>query len=1084
MRAKKFFLFAALILYMTNTGHAQVNLPSVVPASPQAAALQKFIDYPVGLYTGTVDITVPIYTIEADGIKVPIELKYHSSGIRYDDCSKGVGVGWTLFAGGMVTHSIIGKPDGEFPMFNKRAMAIQPIMNDVDPQYTDIYAMLNIERGLKDNEYDMFSYSFLNYSGKFFYPGTTSPVFSPRANLKVNFTNSMGSGLAIFPLTMIDEDGVTYIFRDGETPSVNSTLVSSYVLNEIISADKSDTIKFNYTGVSTANYGSSFAYRRMVITSSTTHLDMHRAAGFTPEPADNLGPWGGGYVGFEDFTYQRLDNITFKGGKVVFTYNGTNQLINVRAFNNTDAVPLKSATLYQTVFGSDNSYNKLDSVQFQEQGVNPPRTYSYKFGYNGQPYDRRSGIDYWGYYNGPTAPAGGYTPDFDIQMQEASGSYTIPAGTANRRPDADAMQKGILNKVSYPTGGYSTFTYEAHQSGGNIVGGVRIKSIASYDANNISQGQKWYKYGADESGNGTMYRPVNPEDYCYTQQLEGTKGSIELKYIYRERTYSSFPVFSNLGSGSAVLYPIVTEYTGDGINANGKTVSEFEHFDDQFNYISGSSYTPIPMVYISNSWKTGNLLSKKTYNQSGTVISSITNKYKDLNFQEYFSLKVMRFLDWPELFSYVGTAASGYDILAEWYKTPPLYGIELSAGPMAYQDYRLSSGIRVLDSVVTFNDGVSTMTRYGYDGTYDKPTTVTSRHGDGSFSVTQMTYPFNKSGTVYTGMVTANIINPVIDQEEYKTSTSNFLRSTITDWDNWSGLYYKPKTVSTKTGSADAEVRLRYSSYDRKGNVQTVAKEGGPKTTYIWSYKGTYPVAEIQNADYATVEAALGGTTLVNNFLNSNPTDAEMTSFRAQLIGAPSLQGAMVTTYTYQPMVGVTSTTDAKGLTTYYEYDGFNRLNIVRDKDGNIVKAICYNYKGEPTTNCYVPALRNIYAKVERSNATPGGTMPDYYTYEDLRLKFYADAACTQPMTFTTSTSITVTENRVTFNDIDNSTTNAVTGSLSFTVAANQSSSAPVNRLTHHLHTYDYDGYSFGDTETYTFTINAPTTGNLFVALN
>jgi hypothetical protein len=51
---------------------------------------------------------------------------------------------------------------------------------------------------------------------------------------------------------------------------------------------------------------------------------------------------------------------------------------------------------------------------------------------------------------------------------------------------------------------------------------------------------------------------------------------------------------------------------------------------------------------------------------------------------------------------------------------------------------------------------------------------------------------------------------------------------------------------------------------------------------------------------------------------------------------------ANMVTCTYEPMVGVTSTTDANNNVTYYEYDAINRVNLVRDRDRNIVKKYQY----------------------------------------------------------------------------------------------------------------------------------------------
>lgn len=55
--------------------------------------------------------------------------------------------------------------------------------------------------------------------------------------------------------------------------------------------------------------------------------------------------------------------------------------------------------------------------------------------------------------------------------------------------------------------------------------------------------------------------------------------------------------------------------------------------------------------------------------------------------------------------------------------------------------------------------------------------------------------------------------------------------------------------------------------------------------------------------------------------------------------------GAQMTTYTHQPGVGVSSTSDASGRSIQNQYDGLNRLGIVRDQEGNILKQIEYHYQ-------------------------------------------------------------------------------------------------------------------------------------------
>ena len=57
-----------------------------------------------------------------------------------------------------------------------------------------------------------------------------------------------------------------------------------------------------------------------------------------------------------------------------------------------------------------------------------------------------------------------------------------------------------------------------------------------------------------------------------------------------------------------------------------------------------------------------------------------------------------------------------------------------------------------------------------------------------------------------------------------------------------------------------------------------------------------------------------------------------------------NLPSAKVTSYTYKHPVGVSSITDPNNNTNTYEYDAFNRLVLIKDQDGNVVKKNEYSY--------------------------------------------------------------------------------------------------------------------------------------------
>ncbi len=156
-----------------------------------------------------------------------------------------------------------------------------------------------------------------------------------------------------------------------------------------------------------------------------------------------------------------------------------------------------------------------------------------------------------------------------------------------------------------------------------------------------------------------------------------------------------------------------------------------------------------------------------------------------------------------------------------------------------------------------------------------------------------------------------------------------------------------PKGIESST----ARIRVEYEYYDN-GNVQEVYKEDGTHIVYIWGYEKKYPIAKIENATYTDIPSSVYNLILSKSDLdgsvpsvsNENILRTELNKLRSPTY-SPNLSDAMVTTYTYDPLIGVTSVTDPKGYTVFYEYDDFNRLKYVRDKDSNILSKNEYNYK-------------------------------------------------------------------------------------------------------------------------------------------
>jgi len=56
---------------------------------------------------------------------------------------------------------------------------------------------------------------------------------------------------------------------------------------------------------------------------------------------------------------------------------------------------------------------------------------------------------------------------------------------------------------------------------------------------------------------------------------------------------------------------------------------------------------------------------------------------------------------------------------------------------------------------------------------------------------------------------------------------------------------------------------------------------------------------------------------------------------------------SIMKTWHYKQSIGILSETDNNHKTTFYEYDGFGRLKLIKDQDGNLVKRFQYKYMNQ-----------------------------------------------------------------------------------------------------------------------------------------
>ncbi len=117
-RVSNFFFWLALQFLLTGYIWAQTTpsmgdpLSKIIPPSPEAFSIGKFGANPIGLHTGTVRYSVPMFTLDAGGgIQIPMSVSYSSNGVKVDEVSGRVGLQWRMDFTGVINRTIMGAPD-------------------------------------------------------------------------------------------------------------------------------------------------------------------------------------------------------------------------------------------------------------------------------------------------------------------------------------------------------------------------------------------------------------------------------------------------------------------------------------------------------------------------------------------------------------------------------------------------------------------------------------------------------------------------------------------------------------------------------------------------------------------------------------------------------------------------------------------------------------------------------------------------------------------------------------------------------------------------------------------------------------
>lgn len=956
-----------------------------IPPSPTIWEFEKYGNYPVSMHTGVPNISIPLGSASSGQLQVPISLNYHASGIKVDQKSSWVGLGWTLMTGGAITRTIRGSNDEsgyiDGPYYH-------PGEFNPGVDYSEMEQMLI---GTIDTEPDIFNYDFMGYSGKFIFnqsntKETATVALIPHNDLKVipDFTGEDG-----FSFTIITPDGIKAEFGYAENASeyrpagliqaYTVTAPSVWYLKKLTAPNGIDVITFTYElvpGYHSQSPGFVFDPR----TSDSQSVNYPNPCNLNVHDIQ-LGESGSGVV---YSGVKRIKQITHTNGYVLFNSSANNRvddpdnedlrLDTVQFFENTNGESgqlIKSYALEYDYFGSTAGSSsipddrrvrlKLHKVyEVASSGLlKNPYVFSYKdSGSERLPPRFSKGQDYWGYYNGKTGNST-LAPRYLTEHPNGTSFYL---GTADRDPYPAYTQAGVLEKITYPTLGYTVFEYENNtitiaQAGNleqHIAGGLRVHQITNYDFDNSMQSVRSYEYVQKDnpslsSGvyNGSQF--ITPKDffsgkpYYYSAQLDSNCSSAGFGFPPNgfntlHASVSSSPAVAK--NYATVFYSEVKEYNGSISEHDGYTWYHYDATKDAIFQGSG------PVSFnIDRSWDRGQLLLKETYeNGNTTPVSTEVNTYEEIQVQ---------------------TPISGYkpgtrfNVVSLGYAPPEVVAnhAEVSFRNNQYFLTYYTEPIvwKRLVSTVTSQDGVTVTQTFSYDptGTHTNVTGVLVTDSNQETLETKTYYPDDISsrfileeGGDFTEAEYQQI-HQLKKHDLHRTNTpiqsvtkknGNVLTIQRNLFDTFDNIVLPSRSLRT-VGNHSLEEYIHYRDYI-DGRPTMLSRTNGPIVSYLWGYNKEYPIAKIENADYTSIASALGiSVTTLENYTENHIS--QINSLRNLL------PQAMITTYEYKPLVGMSSITDSKGYIMKYSYDGFNRLIEVRDSDEKLISENLYHYKNQ-----------------------------------------------------------------------------------------------------------------------------------------
>ncbi|EJL66393.1 hypothetical protein [Flavobacterium sp. CF136] len=471
--SKKTFLIILLFLnsyvQSQNAPYVKEFVQKIIPPSPTAYAFSTYGNLPLNGSSGGFAYNVPVYTVQSGDIDAPISLNYYSHGVNVDGLSGIVGTDWSLNAGGVISRVVKDYPDDLAGAGGRW----YPSTIDLSDETSKLYIQNLVRDSSYDGEQDWFSFNANGISGSFYFDQDLVPHIMDNEHIMISY-QILNNNITSFTIT--DEKGFKYIFG-GDSNFIETNInyeecssqvipyTSSWFLKEIISP-KNNVVSFTYAANS-LNYKTSFSENLTLSQGCSNQTGTAFMQTVTDCTSGN------------NMESKVISTISFKNNIVAFDYNsgredgGGKSLKSVKITANN--VLVKQVNLnYDMVSNRSTPINSglsaetglgyrlfLKEIIFNGdlQSANLEK-YSFEYYENNKLPTRLSfSKDKFGFNNG-SANAKPFSSS--LLNSDIAAYISSDLATANLEVNPNVVYYGMLKKITYPTGGNTTISYEAN----------------------------------------------------------------------------------------------------------------------------------------------------------------------------------------------------------------------------------------------------------------------------------------------------------------------------------------------------------------------------------------------------------------------------------------------------------------------------------------------------------------------------------------------------------------------------------------------------------------------------------------------